>query len=148
MGFIDLHCHWIPGVDDGAPTFDASLAMLRGLGGLGFSLVIATPHMRPGLFDNDAAALRAAFDAVEQRLAALPEVSELPERALSSEHFFDEQVFRRVSEGRGLPYPGEDADFCFFFQHCGLILGWKSEKRNFEVAPGSLQYLRLFPAPG
>ena len=113
---IDLHCHWIPGVDDGAPTFDASVAMLRGLGGLGFSLVIGTPHMRPGLFDNDAAALRAAFEAVEQRLAALPEASELPERALSSEHFFDEQVFRRVSEGRGLPYPGEASVLFEFYE--------------------------------
>jgi protein-tyrosine phosphatase len=103
-------------VDDGAPTFEAAVAMLRGLAELGFCRVIATPHMRPGLFDNDADTLRAAFAAVEQRLAVSPGVSELPERGLSSEHFFDEQVFRRVSEGRGLPYPGEASVLFEFYE--------------------------------
>jgi protein-tyrosine phosphatase len=113
MGFIDLHCHWIPGVDDGAPTFEAGLAMLRGLAALGFSEVIATPHMRPGMFDNTAAALRAAFAGAEARLTALPG---LPARALSSEHFFDEVVFQRLCSGEGLPYPGGAAVLLEFYE--------------------------------
>jgi protein-tyrosine phosphatase len=113
MGLIDLHCHWIPGVDDGAPTFDAAVAMLRGLAALGFTQVIATPHMRPGMFDNSATALRAAFDATQTRLEELPA---LPERALSSEHFFDEVVFRRLCEGEGLPYPGGASVLLEFYE--------------------------------
>jgi protein-tyrosine phosphatase len=113
MGLIDLHCHWIPGVDDGAPTFDAAVAMLRGLAALGFTQVIATPHMRPGMFDNSATALRAAFDATQARLEELPA---LPERALSSEHFFDEVVFRRLCEGEGLPYPGGASVLLEFYE--------------------------------
>ena len=112
-GFVDLHCHWIPGVDDGAPTFEAGLDMLRALGALGFSEVIATPHMRPGMFDNTAAALRAAFDAAEVRLAELPG---LPARALSSEHFFDEVVFQRLCAGEGLPYPGGASVLLEFYE--------------------------------
>ena len=56
-GFVDLHCHWIAGIDDGARTVEASLAMLRGLKRAGFDTVMATPHMRPGMFDNDRDAL-------------------------------------------------------------------------------------------
>jgi protein-tyrosine phosphatase len=102
-GFIDLHCHWIPGVDDGARNVEEAVAILRALAKLGFERVIATPHMRPGLFDNNAGDLRAAFDGVEARLVGL---AELPERGLSSEHFFDELVFERLCTGQGLPYPG------------------------------------------
>ena len=46
-GFVDLHCHWIAGIDDGARTVEASLAMLRGLKKAGFDTVMATPHMPP-----------------------------------------------------------------------------------------------------
>lgn len=105
-GFIDLHCHWIPGIDDGAPDEAESLAMLRGLCALGFERVIATPHMRPGLFDNDRAALLAAFSAIEARLTG---AADLPLRGLSSEHFFDDIVLERLLAGQGVPYPGERA---------------------------------------
>ena len=44
--FIDLHCHCVPGIDDGADTLDEALATLAGLRELGFELVVATPHMR------------------------------------------------------------------------------------------------------
>lgn len=112
-GFVDLHCHWIPGVDDGARDLDAGRAILRELRALGFARVIATPHMRPGLFDNTAARLRAAYADVE---AQLDGAGELPERALSSEHFFDDVVFHRLLSGEGLPYPGEAAVLLEFYE--------------------------------
>jgi protein-tyrosine phosphatase len=102
-GFIDLHCHWVAGIDDGARSIDDSVAMLRGLRSVGFDRVCATPHMRPGMFDNTAADLRAAYEAT---CRALHGVSELPEVMLSSEHWFDDVVFQRLVEGHALPYPG------------------------------------------
>src|SRR5579862_9514452 len=56
-GFIDLHCHWVAAIDDGARTFEQGLDMLRRLQSAGFAKVVATPHMRPGMFDNDKAML-------------------------------------------------------------------------------------------
>jgi protein-tyrosine phosphatase len=87
--------------------------MLRGLGALGFSRVVATPHMRPGLFDNTALGLRAAFERIQVRLADLPS---LPERDLSSEHFFDDVVFQRLCAGEGLPYPGGASVLLEFYE--------------------------------
>lgn len=111
-GFVDLHCHWIPGVDDGVESTDDAARLLRSLADLGFSRVLATPHMRPGLFDNTAAELRAAF---ERTQVALEPLAELPERGLASEHFFDDIVFRRLLAGEGLPYPGEAAVLLEFY---------------------------------
>ncbi len=100
-GYIDLHCHWIAGIDDGARSVEESLRMLAQLRAVGFSTVIATPHMRPGMFDNDAPALRAAYDAMAPHLGS----SDLPAVGLASEHFFDGIVFERMMRGEVLPYP-------------------------------------------
>ncbi|MGK3960257.1 tyrosine-protein phosphatase [Sorangium sp. So ce118] len=102
-GFIDLHCHWVAGIDDGARDVEESFALLTALRGAGFDTVVATPHMRPGMFDNTRQSLRAAYDAT---CAALAEARDLPALDLSSEHFFDDIVFQRLLDGSALPYPG------------------------------------------
>ena len=43
-GFIDLHCHWVHGIDDGARTADEGADILVALHAIGFSTVVATPH--------------------------------------------------------------------------------------------------------
>ena len=45
---IDLHCHILPGVDDGAPNLEVALAMARALVSVGFSAVAASPHIGTG----------------------------------------------------------------------------------------------------
>jgi protein-tyrosine phosphatase len=101
-GFVDLHCHWVAAVDDGARTVDESLAMLRGLHQAGFDTIVATPHMRPGMFDNDRASIERAFAAMKP---ALSTAGALPSVHLGSEHFFDDVVFRRLLQGDAVPYP-------------------------------------------
>ncbi len=112
-GFIDLHCHYVPGIDDGASSAADGLAMLRGLRSLGFAHVLATPHTRPGMFDNTAATISEAFAEFK---SSLPAGEQLPELSLSSEHYFDEVVFERLLKGEGLPYPGGKAVLLEFYQ--------------------------------
>src|SRR5512135_1392179 len=101
-GFVDLHCHFVAGIDDGARSEAEGIALLTELHALGFDQVIATPHMRPGLFDNARADLEAAFARMQPAL----EGRDLPSVALSSEHYFDDVVFTRIMQGQALPYPG------------------------------------------
>lgn len=42
--FIDMHCHCLPGIDDGAATMEDSLQMLQTAYADGIRKVIATPH--------------------------------------------------------------------------------------------------------
>jgi len=96
--------------------------MLEGLRQLGFAQVMATPHMRPGLFDNSAESLRHAYIEMER---GIDPKRALPERALSSEHYFDDVVFSRILAGQALPYPEGhaillefyDSDFPFSVDH-------------------------------
>lgn len=46
-GYVDLHCHLLPGVDDGAKTPQDALEMARALVDLGFVAVAPSPHARP-----------------------------------------------------------------------------------------------------
>jgi len=102
-GFVDLHCHWIAGIDDGVKTPEEGIDLLRRLRAAGFDVVVATPHMRPGMFDNDRPALEHAFASMRPHLVERRE--ELPDVHLSSEHFLDDVVFGRLVKGQGLPYP-------------------------------------------
>jgi protein-tyrosine phosphatase len=43
---IDLHCHLLPGIDDGARTLDDSREMARLAAGEGVTAIAATPHVR------------------------------------------------------------------------------------------------------
>ena len=44
---IDLHCHLLPGIDDGPATLDESLALVVALAADGVRSAAATPHVRP-----------------------------------------------------------------------------------------------------
>jgi len=112
MGFVDLHSHFVPGIDDGVRDANEGVALLRELAKLGFETVIATPHMRPNLFDNRREDLERAFEKLRPHLAG----PALPETALSSEHYFDDVVYQRLLEGGGLPYPGGKAVLLEFYE--------------------------------
>ena len=49
----DIHCHILPGIDDGAKNFDESVKMLREARKNGIRRIVATPHIRKNDFDFD-----------------------------------------------------------------------------------------------
>jgi protein-tyrosine phosphatase len=113
--YIDLHCHWVSGIDDGARTPAEGLNILRGLVSLGFSQVLATPHMRPGLFDNSREQIEAAYEAMLPQIEREPEFLGRLQVDLSCEHYFDPEVYQRILQGLALPYPGGRAVLLEFY---------------------------------
>lgn len=58
---IDLHCHILPGIDDGAPSLEVALAMARAAVNDGIKIVACTPHIYPGLYENSRAIIEQAI---------------------------------------------------------------------------------------
>lgn len=65
---IDLHCHLLPGVDDGAPDLATSLAMARVAADDEIKVIACTPHIYPGMYDNNGPAIRRAVAELQIRL--------------------------------------------------------------------------------
>ena len=51
---IDLHCHILPGVDDGSKSLEMSLRMARLAVADGIKAIVATPHTMDGVYENRA----------------------------------------------------------------------------------------------
>lgn len=65
---IDIHCHILPGLDDGPETMEDALAMCRIAWGDGIRTIVATPHCYRGRYENDAATIRPVYDLLKQRI--------------------------------------------------------------------------------
>jgi protein-tyrosine phosphatase len=57
---IDLHCHILPGLDDGAADLSISIAMANAFVADGVTVVACTPHILPGLYHNTGPQIRQA----------------------------------------------------------------------------------------
>lgn len=91
-GFVDIHCHLLPGIDDGSASWEDSLAMAEMAAHDGIQTVIVTPHQLGAFGHNHG-------DAVRQRTSEL-------------QHFLD---------GKGVPLkvmPGGDVriEECLVFK--------------------------------
>lgn len=110
VGFVDLHSHILPGLDDGARDVAASDAMVAGLAALGFDTLSATPHQKQGQFLPDWAACEEAFAGVCARAAA----TGLDVRfALGAENMWDTTFYER---SRSDSIPGYDGSATFLFE--------------------------------
>ncbi|MDB4985302.1 MAG: putative tyrosine-phosphatase [Myxococcaceae bacterium] len=104
--FIDLHLHFIPGVDDGVTTIEDSIKVCRELKALGYGRLVTTPHIRSGMFENRKAGLESAFAALRAQVGDDPS---LPELELSAEHHCDSLFLDLLEANELLPYPGGHA---------------------------------------
>jgi len=68
---VDIHCHCLPGVDDGPASLSEALALCRRLTAGGIATVVATPHQL-GRYEgrNDAARIRRAVADLNRAVAA------------------------------------------------------------------------------
>lgn len=66
---IDIHCHLLYGVDDGAKTPEISKAMLADASAQGITDLILTPHYRQGMFPYVRDDIRSSFAALREEAA-------------------------------------------------------------------------------
>jgi len=70
ISFVDIHCHLLPGIDDGAKDWEESLAMARLAVEDGTRTIIATPHQLGNFGHNRGDQIRTLVAELQQRLNA------------------------------------------------------------------------------
>jgi len=68
LTFVDIHCHLLPGIDDGAKSWDDALAMARLAVDDGTTTIIATPHQLGSFGHNDGDDIRRLVAELQRRL--------------------------------------------------------------------------------
>lgn len=67
---IDIHCHYLPGVDDGPRDLASAIALARASVANGIKVAVMTPHVYAGRWSNTLSSLVPIFDAFEVALEA------------------------------------------------------------------------------
>lgn len=68
--FVDIHCHLVPEIDDGAKSWEDTLAMAQMAVADGIDTIVMTPHQLGAFSHNSGAAIRAAVAQVQEFLTA------------------------------------------------------------------------------
>jgi len=55
---IDIHCHFLPGIDDGPSTIEESLQLARLAVANGITHTVTTPHIHAGRWENNASIIK------------------------------------------------------------------------------------------
>jgi protein-tyrosine phosphatase len=106
MGYVDLHCHVLPALDDGVKSVSEAVEVVAMLGKLGFTTIYCTPHQKVGSWVPTAEAIGQARTTL---VAALAAGSVGVELHLGAENFWDELFVQRCVEGGVPTYTGERA---------------------------------------
>lgn len=97
---IDIHAHWLPGIDDGAKNVEQSIEMIRKYVDMGYRKLIATPHIYSQFYQNDEKTIKAAFDKLSPYTnEAYPEL----ELSYAAEYFLDDYFQTLLAQKSLLP---------------------------------------------
>jgi tyrosine-protein phosphatase YwqE len=69
-GWTEIHCHVLPGIDDGSPDVETSVNLVKGLKSLGCNHIIATPHIIGDMYRNNRETISGAANKLQKALDA------------------------------------------------------------------------------
>ena len=132
---IDLHCHILPGVDDGAKTIEESIQMARMAALTGTKTIVATPHMLHPQFHVPGPLARQKHAELVAALAA----AEVPiEIVLAGEIHWSAEVERLLGTGELLP-------LCTARRYILFELPYSNVPHAFRDVVFQLQMAGIFP---
>lgn len=100
-GFVDMHNHILPGIDDGAATVQDSLDMLYAFQEIGFTRVICTPHVHSEIYPNTSETIRQAHLKLLEALSGEEDLN--VKLDFAAEHMVDNHLEQLLESGKFLP---------------------------------------------
>jgi protein-tyrosine phosphatase len=97
----DMHSHFIPGIDDGAPTIEASLELITAMSELGYRKVITTPHVMSDGYRNTPEIILGGLEKVRE---AVKEKGIPIEVEAAAEYYLDHEFENKVARKEVLTF--------------------------------------------
>lgn len=101
---VDMHSHFLPGIDDGAESMDESIRLLRTFEERGYEKIITTPHIIQDLYQNSAETI---FPVLERVRAELKKVGSALRIEAAAEYFIDDEFISKLERNEPLLTIGE-----------------------------------------
>ena len=90
-GFVDIHSHILPGIDDGAKNISQSIQLIQGMQKIGFGKMIATPHTMAGVWDNSYENIKESYEGLINKIE--PRQSDI---SFASEYLIDSTFLEKI----------------------------------------------------
>lgn len=97
MFYLDMHCHILPGVDDGSRSMDMSMAMLDYAYEEGVRAIILTPHYHGGYVETERSVIDETFEELKEHAKQLHPDMKL---FIGNEIYYYPSVPEWIEEGR------------------------------------------------
>ncbi len=95
----DMHAHFLPGLDDGAPDLETSLILIDHLRQLGYRKLIASPHISMEFYPNTPEKINAALKLVQE---AVEEKCWDIQLEAAAEYMIDDRFLQMLGEANPL----------------------------------------------
>ncbi len=100
----DIHCHILPGIDDGSPDVDTSVELIERMQQWGVKRIFASPHVTYGTFENTPDTVAVAREALQAELTDRGNDLVLSN---SAEYRIDDLFLKCVENGELMLLPGK-----------------------------------------
>lgn len=133
-GFVDMHNHILPGIDDGAQNVKQSLELIKGFSEFGVQSFIATPHIMHNYYDNTPKTIRNAHALLQQELqkSSMSNVS----IDASAEHMIDSNFETILADKTVMPMQTD---------HLLIEMSYLQPPINFDESIVAIAHNRFFP---
>jgi len=134
-GFIDIHNHILPGIDDGANSVRESVDLIREFGAFGVNKFICTPHIMDNYYPNTSKTIETAYNQV---LTGLKDEMDLKNVKIhvAAEHMIDSNFENLLSKNEVMPLAEN---------YILVEMSYLQESLNFKNAINKIKDKGLFP---
>ena len=132
-GFVDIHNHILPGIDDGAKNVEESIELIKAFNEFGVKDFICTPHIMHHYYENNSKTIKNAHKQLENKLKSTGLKVSLN---YAAEHMIDDNFENLLKSNEVMPLDQG---------HLLIEMSYLQPSINFEIAVGKIQEKQMFP---
>lgn len=133
-GFVDMHNHILPGIDDGAKTVENSIEIIKGFTEFGCQKFIATPHVMHNYYPNDIVSITKSHLILTKALI-MEDMLDISVEA-SAEHMIDSNFELILENDKVMPLAKN---------YLLVEMSYLQASINFDIAIQKIASNRFFP---